>query len=231
MGVANQIAISIHNAKLVQARLRQFQSMLQVLVASTDARDPITAGHSLRVTEYAVGVCRELGLSPQYCDMIRVASLLHDYGKIGVEDSILKKPGRLTPNEYMNIKSHAERTRDILEKIDFEDIYREVPDIAGSHHEKVDGTGYPHGLKDNDIPLGAKIIAVADVFEALTSRRHYREPMPIDQAFDKLVGKIGSHFDKRCVEALINYYNRQVTTDVPYLYENFDNPSLDQSIN
>lgn len=209
MGVANQIAISIHNARLMEARLRQFQSILKVLVASTDARDPITAGHSLRVTEYALGISRELGLSPAYCDVIRVASLLHDYGKIGVEDKILKKPGRLDPEEYETIKSHAARTRQILEEIEFEGIYRTVPEIAGSHHEKVDGSGYPLGLKGDDIPLGAKIIAVADVFEALTSRRHYREPMPVEEAFALLGQKIGSRFDRACVEALVRYYWKQ----------------------
>lgn len=206
MGVANQIAISINNAHLIEARLRQFQSILKVLVASTDARDPITAGHSLRVTEYALGISKELALPSNYCDVIRVASLLHDYGKIGVEDKILKKPGRLNPEEYEAIKTHAAKTKQILEEIEFEGIYKAVPEIAGSHHERVDGTGYPRGIMGSDIPLGAKIIAVADVFEALTSKRHYREPMPVEEAFALLDKKIGSRFDRDCVEALVSYY-------------------------
>ena len=164
--------------------LKQFDSILEVLVASTDARDPITAGHSIRVTEYVMGICRKLGLSAEYTDMIRVASLLHDYGKIGVEDEILKKPGRLSPEQYEAIKTHADKSRRILEKIQFEGVYREVPSIVGSHHERIDGTGYPKGLKGPEIPLGSKIIAVADVFEALTSRRQYREPVPADQALE-----------------------------------------------
>jgi len=207
MGVANQIAISIHNAHLMEARLRQFQSILKVLVASTDARDPVTAGHSLRVTEYALGISRELEMSQGFCDVIRVAALLHDYGKIGVEDKVLKKPGRLEPEEYEAIKTHAVRTRQILEEMEFEGIYRTVPEIAGAHHERVDGTGYPRGIKGDDIPLGAKIIAVADVFEALTSRRHYREPMAVDEAFELLKSKIGTRFDRDCVEALVRYYH------------------------
>jgi HD-GYP domain-containing protein (c-di-GMP phosphodiesterase class II) len=215
MGVANQIAISIHNARLVESRLRQFHSMLKVLVASTDARDPMTAGHSLRVTEYVQGICQELGLPPDYCEVIRVSSLLHDYGKIGVEDKILKKPGRLSPEEYAEIKTHAIKTRQILEEIDFEGIYRSVPEIAGAHHEKLDGTGYPQGLKGDNIPLGAKIIAVADVFEALTSKRHYREPMPVELAFEILEKKIGSRFDRRCVEALSSYYRKQQAAGAP----------------
>jgi HD-GYP domain-containing protein (c-di-GMP phosphodiesterase class II) len=157
MGIANQIGISIHNAELIDARFRQFQSILQVLAATTDARDPITAGHSEKVTEYAVGICNELGMSYNYTEMIRVASLLHDYGKIGVDDAILKKPGRLTTEEYDHIKTHAPKTKSILEQVNFEGIYTEVPEIAGSHHEKLDGTGYPNGLAGDQIHFGAKV--------------------------------------------------------------------------
>jgi HD-GYP domain-containing protein (c-di-GMP phosphodiesterase class II) len=207
MGIANQIGISIHNAKLIDARFRQFQSILQVLAATTDARDPITAGHSEKVTEYAVGICNELGLSYNYTEMIRVASLLHDYGKIGVDDAILKKPGRLTPEEYDHIKTHAPKTKSILQQVNFEGIYTEVPEIAGSHHEKLDGTGYPNGLAGDQIHFGSKIIAVADVFEALTSKRHYRDPMKREDAFEHLLQNVGVHFDQKCVEALISFYS------------------------
>jgi HD-GYP domain-containing protein (c-di-GMP phosphodiesterase class II) len=141
-------------------------------------------------------------------EMIRVASLLHDYGKIGVPDSILKKPGRLTPEEHDIVKSHSAKTREILEQINFEGIYCQVPEIAGSHHEKVDGTGYPGGLKGKDIPLGAKIIAVADFFEAVTSKRHYREPMPVDVAIQLLHDGIGKHFEKKIVDAFIRHLER-----------------------
>jgi len=216
MGVANQIGISLHNAKLIDSRIKQFQSILQVLAATTDARDPITAGHSEKVTEFAVGICDELGLPYNYTEMIRVASLLHDYGKIGVDDAILKKPGKLNEDEYEHIKTHASKTKDILSRINFEGIYKDVPEIAGSHHEKLDGTGYPNNLTSEEIHFGAKIIAVADVFEALTARRHYREPMPTNEAFDLLVSEIGVHFDRNCVEAMIKYYNSKAT--VPYLY-------------
>jgi HD-GYP domain-containing protein (c-di-GMP phosphodiesterase class II) len=215
MGIANQIGISIHNAKLIEARFRQFQSILQVLAATTDARDPITAGHSEKVTEYAVGICNELGLAYNYTEMIRVASLLHDYGKIGVDDAILKKPGRLTPEEYDHIKTHAPKTKNILEQGNFEGIYKEVPEIAGAHHEKLDGTGYPNGLKGDEIHFGAKIIAVADVFEALTSKRHYRDPMMVNDAIEHLQNNIGIHFDKQCVEAFIRFYNNN-SSDVTY---------------
>ncbi len=208
MGIAPVIGISIHNANLIEARVCQFSSILQVMAASIDARDNLTAGHSERVTEFALGICDELGLSQEYREMIRVASLLHDYGKIGVPDSILKKPGRLTAEEHDIVKSHSAKSREILEQINFEGIFSQVPEIAGSHHEKVDGTGYPNGLKGREIPLGAKIIAVADFFEAITAKRHYRDPMPLDVAIGLLQDKIGTHFEKKIVNALITYLNK-----------------------
>jgi HD-GYP domain-containing protein (c-di-GMP phosphodiesterase class II)/Tfp pilus assembly protein PilZ len=216
MGIAPVIGISIYNANLIEARVQQFRSILQVMAASIDTRDNLTAGHSEKVTEYSLGICRELGLRKDYCEMIRVASLLHDYGKIGVPDAILKKDGRLTEEEYENVKSHAAKTREILEQINFEGIYREVPEIAGSHHEKIDGSGYPKGIRGKAIPLGAKILAVADFFEAITSRRHYRDPMPLQQAFALLIEKSGTHFEKKIVSAFIKYYKE---SKAPFLGE------------
>jgi len=207
MGIAPEIGISIHNARLIESREEQFKSTLEVLAKSIDARDFLTAGHSEKVTEYAVGISRELGLSDDYREMIRVASLLHDYGKIGISDAILKKPGKLTDEEYEEIKTHAEKTRQILLKINFQGIYREVPDIAGAHHEKVDGSGYPLGLKGDKIPLGAKIIAVADFFEAITAKRHYREPMALDVALKMLEEKREIHYDGAIIDAFLRYFH------------------------
>lgn len=208
MGIASEIGISIHNATLIEARERQFKSILLVLAASIDARDSMTAGHSEKVTEYALGICNELNVSKDYCEMIRVAALLHDYGKIGIKDAVLKKEGKLDIEERKEIETHTTKTRKILEQINFEGIYTEVPYIAECHHEKIDGSGYPKGLKGEDIPLGAKIIAVADFFEAITSKRHYRDPMPIDIAFQLLNEEGKIHFDKKVIEAFIGYYNR-----------------------
>ncbi|UFS70058.1 HD domain-containing protein [Geomonas sp. RF6] len=209
MGIAPMIGISIHNANLMEAKFRQFSSFLKVMAASIDARDPLTAGHSEKVTEYAVGICQELRLSAAEQEMIRVAALLHDYGKIGVPDAILKKNGRLTDLEYEIVKTHSYKTRDILDQVNFEGIYSQVPEIAGAHHERIDGTGYPRGLKGRDIPLGAKIITVADFFEAVTSKRHYRDPMPTAEAYRLLREGSGSHFEGRIVEALISYHQKR----------------------
>jgi len=205
MGTATVIGIGIRNALLNETREHQFSSTLQVLAASIDARDNLTAGHAEKVTKYALGICQELGLSKDYTEMIRVASLLHDYGKIGIPDAILKKEGRLTVEEYTQVKSHAEKTREILAQINFEGIYRQVPEVAGSHHEKIDGTGYPRGLRGSEIPFGAKIIAVADFFEAITAKRHYRGPMPLALAIRLLEERSGAHFERKVVKAFIRH--------------------------
>jgi hypothetical protein len=200
--------VSIRNAELLLSKEREFRSTLQVLAASIDARDPLTAGHSEKVTEYSVGICDELKLGVDFRECVRVAALLHDYGKIGVPDNILKKKGRLTTEEYEVIKTHTAQTRDILERINFEGKYADVPLIAGSHHEKWNGNGYPLGLKEEDIHVGARIIAVADHFEAITSKRHYRDPMPINVAVDELIKYSGSYFDPQVVQAFVRYYRR-----------------------
>ncbi len=212
-GLASVIGVSIRNAQLLASRKRQFNSTLHVLAATIDARDPLTAGHSEKVTEYSLGICRELGLSEDYCEMVRVAALLHDYGKIAVPDAILKKAGRLTVEEYDIVKTHAQRTHSILKQINFEGIYKRVPVVAGAHHEKVDGSGYPKGLTDAEIPIGSKIIAVADFFEAITAQRHYREPMPLNIAYKVLKQEAFSHFDGKIVKAFLSYFKKAYPED------------------
>ncbi len=207
MGLASVIGISIRNAELLESRTRQFNSIIEVMAASIDARDFLTAGHSEKVTEYSVGICNELGFSSAYTEMIRIAALLHDYGKIGVPDAILKKSGRLSTEEYLVIKKHSQKTRNILEKISFEGIFSQIPEIAGGHHEKLDGSGYPQGLREEEIPLGARIIAVADFFEAITSKRHYRDPMPVGKAMGLLQQEVeNNRLDGNIVNALKKYY-------------------------
>jgi len=204
--VAASIGSSLSNAELIESKVRQFNSLLLTLAASIDARDSMTAGHSAKVTEYAVGICQELCLPVEQTEVVRTAGLLHDYGKIAISDAILKKPSSLAPDEYETIKSHAQKTLDILKQVNFEGIYKEVPLIASSHHEKFNGFGYPQGLKGNDIPFESRIIAVADFFEAITSQRHYRAPMPIATALSLLVSEVGSSFDPKIVTAFFNYY-------------------------
>jgi HD-GYP domain-containing protein (c-di-GMP phosphodiesterase class II) len=208
IGVAAVVGISLRNEELLKSKDRQFRSILHGLAASIDARDPLTRGHSDKVTEYALGICNELGLSPEQREVVSIAALLHDYGKIAVPDAILRKPGRLTPREYELVKIHAEQTEKILRQISFEGIYRQVPSIAGAHHEKMDGSGYPRGLKGEEIPLGARIIAVADFFEAITAKRHYREPMRREEAITLLKRETGKSFESRVVDAFLRYYDK-----------------------
>jgi putative nucleotidyltransferase with HDIG domain len=213
VGIAHFIGISLHNIELIESKQRQFESLLRVLAASIDARDPLTAGHSEKVTEYSLAICDELGMDQESKYLIRVAALLHDYGKIGVPDAILKKPDRLTSEEYEIVKTHAIKTKQILEQISFEGVLEQVPLIAASHHERIDGSGYPCGLKGKEIPWEAQIIAVADFFEAITAKRHYRDPMPLHVAFDLLFEKSGIHFDPKIVNALYSFYKKNYGDD------------------
>jgi HD-GYP domain-containing protein (c-di-GMP phosphodiesterase class II) len=144
---------------------------------------------------------------------VGVAASLHDYGKIGISDALLKKEGTLTAEEYEVIKTHTVKTRSILEQIDFQGSYSQIPHIAEAHHEKLDGSGYPRGLKGMEIPIGSRIIAVADFFEAITAKRLYHDPMPAEEAFKMLRRESDVHFSGEIVEAFINYYNKKNRLD------------------
>ena len=150
--VAGVVAIAIENAMLFNDSDRQFYSLLEALAASIDARDTLTAGHSKRVAQIALGVGRELGFAEGDLEVLEVSALLHDYGKIGIDDAVLKKEGKLDEREFTHMKQHAALTYDILAKIKFSRKYRNVPMIASSHHETLDGAGYPHGYIVQEIP-------------------------------------------------------------------------------
>jgi putative nucleotidyltransferase with HDIG domain len=202
-----QVSIFLENAMLFSEQRRQFRSVVEVLAASIDAKDPMTLGHSHQVTRYATAIARELGFGETEIDILSVAAMLHDYGKLGTDDRILKKPGRLTPEEFEHIKEHVANTRSILEKMYFIPRYRNVPLIASSHHERLDGTGYQQGLKGGEIPFMARILAVADVFDALTADRHYRKAMSPAQAFEILDQGVGTSFDGHIVAALKRWWH------------------------
>ena len=201
------VAMCVENALLFDEQIRQFKSVLEVLAASIDAKDPLTAGHSKKVAEYSVGIGRELGFGDEDIDILNVAALLHDYGKLGIDDHVLKKPGKLTKEEFDHIKQHTVSTRCILDKMSFVRKYKKVPLLASSHHERLDGSGY-EGLTDNQIPFMAKILAVADVFEALTAKRHYRDALPPEEAFKILDQEAGSKLNQNVIVALKNYWDK-----------------------
>lgn len=209
MGISHFIGISIRHTQHLESQRKQLKSVLKVLVSSIDARDPVTKGHSEWVAEFSAGICEELGLGKEESEVIRVAALLHDYGKIGIPDSMLKKADKLTEHEYEYVKYHVDKTKEILDQINFEGPLKVVPGLAAAHHEKFDGSGYPNGTRGEEIPLGARIISVADYFEALTANRYYNEPMPSEQVLEILREKSGVFFDPRIVDAFIRYYQRR----------------------
>jgi HD-GYP domain-containing protein (c-di-GMP phosphodiesterase class II) len=151
-----------------------------------------------------------MGLDPGECRLIYYAGLLHDYGKIGTRDDVLLKPGRLTPEEYEHVKEHPLHTFRILSKIRFPEDLAEIPFVAAAHHERWDGSGYPHGLRENEIPLGSRIVAVADAYDALTEERVYSEGVEPDAAANEIRVRSGSYFDPRVVEGFMDYFERHV---------------------
>jgi len=208
--LAAQAAISIENNLLYRQRQEMFSSFIETLSGAIDARDKITSNHVNNVTRYTLGIAAEMGLPPGEREVLRVAALLHDFGKVGIRDRILCKPGRFTPEEYEEMKTHAALTRELLDKITFERPLREVPAIAAGHHEKLDGTGYPEALCGDEIPMGARIIAVADIFDALTQKRHYKEPLNTERAIGILREEVEkNHLDGRCVESFIAWFARE----------------------
>lgn len=211
IAIGSSAGIAIENAnlfskqqKFIQQQKDLLSGFVDTLSASIDARDKITSGHSKRVTMFVELICDVLNLSEKEKDLIRQASLLHDIGKIGIRDSVLQKEGKLTFEEYQHIQEHAKITHDILEKIYSSEDFQEVASIASSHHEKYDGSGYYKKLSGQDIPLGGRILAVGDVFDAITSKRHYRSKMNIEDAINILIQGKNGHFDANIVDAFLS---------------------------
>lgn len=198
--LASQASIAIENARLYHNLLNVYLETIRSLAAAIDAKDSYTHGHSRRVTDLSVGIAMEMELARTEVDTIRHASLLHDVGKIGISEQILLKPGRLTDEEFETIKSHPHIGAGILNSIEF---LKNVCEIIKHHHERYDGRGYPSGLAAQEIPLGSRIICVADSFDAITSNRPYRKPMTFQEAVDEVVNCSGSQFDPAVVEAFV----------------------------
>lgn len=178
---------------------------VKTLILATEAKDTYTAGHNFRVTMYAMRLAEEMKLPPEQLRVLSQGSIVHDVGKINIPDSILNKPGRLTEEERAIIEAHPVKGYEMCRMLG---IMREELAIIRSHHEKWDGTGYPDRLKGEQIPLLARIVAVADVYDALTSNRAYRQAWSHDQAIQLLIDNSGSHFDPECVEAWVRVCER-----------------------
>lgn len=182
-----------------------FMGSIQMLAGAVDEKDPYTRGHSDRVTRYSLLIAKEMGLPSSFMETLQISAQLHDVGKIGIEDHILKKPGALTEEEFEVMKTHTTKGANIL---------RPVPQLAEMlpgielHHEALDGRGYPYGLKGDQVPMLARVIAVADTFDALTTNRPYQQAHTPDQALEIIKNLAGKRLDPEAVKALLAVYER-----------------------
>lgn len=186
--------------KSYQKLTQNIRDMIDALLSALEAKDIYTHGHSERVSRLAKLIAKKMNLMPEEIEKIYLAARLHDIGKIGVSGSILNKSQKLSEEEFAQIMDHPVIGAEIVKKVD--SMSNLVPIIL-HHHERYDGKGYPHGLKENRIPLGSRIIAVADSFDAMISQRPYRDPYPLPKAIDEIVAHAGSQFDPQVVNAFL----------------------------
>lgn len=199
-GMASDIEQYIERLKLAAQETRElFLGSIKMLAAAIDEKDPYTRGHSGRVAKYSVIIGKHLKMSEADLDRLRIAALLHDVGKIGVDDRVLKKPGALTPEEFEVMKQHPSKGANIMRPV--AQLKEMLPGIE-LHHERVNGKGYPYGLKGDEIPLMARIIAIADVLDAMTTDRPYQSGSELEFALAKIRSLAGTHFDAHVVDAL-----------------------------
>ena len=196
-----------------------FMGSIQMLAGAVDEKDPYTRGHSDRVTKYSLMIAKEMGLDPGFLEILRVSAQLHDVGKIGIEDRILKKPGALTPEEFEIMKTHTTKGANILRPVP--QLREMLPGIE-LHHEALNGRGYPYGIKGDEIPLLARVIAVADTFDALTTNRPYQKAHDPVEALRIIQTLSGQRLDPKAVAALLAVFERgeiriqkQLTQTIP----------------
>jgi putative nucleotidyltransferase with HDIG domain len=207
--LGDRAATSLENALLYADLENTFRQTIQGLALALEAKDAYTHGHSENVTRLCEATAREMGCDEAFCATLRQAGVLHDIGKIGISGAILNKSGKLTEQEYAIIKSHPQVGKRILQDISF---LRDVVAIVYHHHERYDGKGYPAGLAGEDIPLGARIMLVADTYDAMTSDRPYRQGTTHQQAAGELRRCAGTQFDRVCVEAFLRMMEKNGVT-------------------
>lgn len=203
--ISSSISSIVETLRLYGSLRELYLNTVKALAAAIDAKDPYTHGHSFRVAKYSMAIARELGYPEENISEIEMSAYMHDLGKIGVSETVLRKPGKLTSEEFEEIKKHPGFTGKILQPIHLPDY---IVKTAMQHHERIDGKGYPFGLSGEEIIPPARIVAVADVFDALTSERPYRPAMTVEDSLDILCKGIDTQFDKKMVIALINALKR-----------------------
>lgn len=192
-----------------------FMGSIQMLAGAVDEKDPYTRGHSDRVTKYSLMVAKEMGANDEFLEIVRISAQLHDVGKIGIEDRILKKPGALTPEEFEVMKTHTTKGANILRPVP--QLSEMLPGIE-LHHEALNGRGYPYGLKGDEIPLLARVIAVADTFDALTTNRPYQKAYDPTEALGIIKNLSGQRLDPKAIAALLAVYQRgEITIQKQFL--------------
>ena len=202
--LANQVAIAIDNSRLYKELQETFLQTSEALADAIEKRDPYTGGHTKRVLRYSMVIAKYLNMDSYEKDRLKISAILHDIGKIGIEDVILRKPSRLNKSEFDEMKKHPVFGHEIVEKIvQLRDI---IPGMM-YHHERLDGTGYPEGLDGSNIPLIAKVIAVADTFDAMTTDRPYRKALDSHTAIEELKKGSGKQFSADVITAFIKAYN------------------------
>ncbi|MFA9374872.1 MAG: HD domain-containing phosphohydrolase [Poseidonibacter sp.] len=197
---------SIEHEKHALELRKSLEQYIQTIAMTLESRDPYTAGHQRRVSELAVAIAKELKLTSEQIDGIHFASIIHDLGKIRIPAEILSKPGKLSDIEFKLIQIHAQAGYDIIKDVQFP---WPIADMILQHHEKIDGSGYPQGLKGNQIMLEAKIITVADIVEAMSSHRPYRAALGIDIAIKEIQRGRGIQYDEDAVDACIKLFKER----------------------
>ncbi|MFQ5900122.1 MAG: HD-GYP domain-containing protein [Thermodesulfobacteriota bacterium] len=221
--MAHHTAVSLHNHHLLIKLAHQvdenkrlyedlrliYHDTIQAFSAAIDAKDDYTKGHSSRVSKYCVTIAKEMGFPEEELEGIEIAGFLHDIGKIVIDKGIINKPSRLTKDERVEINQHPLVSYEILSKVKFP--WKNIPLNVRYHHEKIDGTGYPDKLKGTEIPIGAKIMALADAFDAMTTDRPYRKKLTLEKAIKEVEMSLGRQFDPEIVRCLFNIIKSELT--------------------
>jgi HD-GYP domain-containing protein (c-di-GMP phosphodiesterase class II) len=198
-GLDARVAAIEPSARVIVIDEAQLDVIAEAFADIIDAKSSFTCGHSRRVTQYADAIAANLGMADRRRRWLRRASLLHDIGKLGVSTGVLDKPGKLDPGEWVAMRHHALLSENILSRMS---AFQDLAPVAGAHHERLDGKGYPKGLTGDAIVMETRIITASDIFDAITARRPYRDPMPIAQAVATMEGERGTAIDGRCLDAL-----------------------------
>ncbi len=209
LGMAAQVeALKAEQKKISEQAAR-------TILKALDAKDSYTFGHSMRVAYFSLVTGAEAGLTPEEMYELELSAIFHDIGKIGTPDAVLNKPSRLSEEEFQIMKKHPENTYEILQGFEG---FEKIALNARYHHERFDGKGYPLGLKGEDIPLAARIILIADTFDAMTSTRPYRKGLPYEVAFEELVQFSGTQFDPKLVKMFIEGMKKEALKNEEEFY-------------